>query len=112
MPLAAKKSVDDSAKKRRRVSATNEEQAILTAVAASESRDYDYITDTLKARPDLTTYIARLLRDGALDKALNARAAPTVPDSLGKKIASACGTSPRSLSLRCSTTSPASRSRY
>lgn len=84
------KNEDSSAKKRRRVSARHEEQAILTSLAASESRDYDYISDTLKARPDLTTYIARLLRDGALDKALNSRSQPIVPDTLGKKLPPRC----------------------
>lgn len=87
--MAPKKNTEQASKKRR-VSAHTEESALLTSIAASESRDYDYIVSTIKEETDLASYIARLLRDGVLQKALATRAAPSLPSELGKKLPARC----------------------
>lgn len=84
--MAPKPSTADSASKRRRVSAATEESALLTSIAASKTRDYDYICATIKDQSELSSYIARLLRDGALNRALASRSAPTISAELGKKL--------------------------
>lgn len=87
--MAPKYAAETPGVKRRRVSAANEEAALLKSLSSSESRDFDFVCDSIRDRPELTAYIARLLRDGVLEKALATKTAK-LPAELGRQLPARC----------------------
>ena len=72
--------------KRRRHSEMEIVSGLVKSFEAGEQMDFDYVLATLKAEPKTTKYIARVLRSGAVHKAMLKTAATELAAELGKRL--------------------------
>ena len=72
--------------KRRRHSEMEIVSGLVKSFEAGEQMDFDYVLATLKAEPKTTKYIARVLRSGAVHKAMLKTEATELAVELGKRL--------------------------